>query len=68
MAFKILLLPLVEEGRNQMATCRVKCDEMTVNRRCSFNKVVYEEISQLLVEEAMVKAGLCHILFFTIRG
>lgn len=25
---------------------------MTVNRRCYFNEVVYEEISQLLVEEA----------------
>lgn len=65
-AFEILLLPLVEVGRNQMATCRVKSEEMTVNKRCYFNEVVYEEISQLLVEEAMVKERLCHILFFTI--
>lgn len=40
---------------------------VTVNRRCYFNEVVYEEISQLLVEEAMVKERHNHILFFIIR-
>lgn len=63
LAFEILFLPQVEAGRNQMATCWVKYEEMSENRRCSFKKVNYEAISQLPVEEA----GLGYILFFMMK-
>lgn len=40
---------------------------MSVNRGCSFKEIDCEEITQLLVEETMVKAGLCFILLFTMK-
>ena len=40
---------------------------MSVNRGCSFKEVDCKEITQLLVEEAAVKAGLFKFCFFTIH-
>lgn len=47
-------------------TGSVKCEEMvSVNIGSSFKEV--EEISQVLLEEAMVKAVLYFISFFTMK-
>lgn len=49
-------------------TRSVKCEEtVSVNIGSSFQQVEDEEISQVLVEEAMVKAVLCYMSFFTMK-